>query len=965
MKTITKRNGTVTPFEPERIRKAIHAAFWEHQNQKLKAEGKPLAPKGAPLIPEIETEIDTTTRLVVETADRKNLTTVEEIESLVEDTIWSREHKDVSKLYIGYRLLHQKKREESELKYKISITKSTGEKVPFQIEPLEAAIKAACHGIPDVSEKALLSEAENSLYDGVKTSEITEAMIQAARSFIEREPAYSYVASRLLLQKLADESLGELGFDYQSSQIPVSYNEYFQAAIARGVEEKLLDPRLASEFDLDKLAKAIVPERDLELQYMGLKTLADRYLIKSRKSRNRIELPQNFFMRVAMGLALNETEKNERAIEFYNVLSQRLGMSSTPTLFNAGTLHPQLSSCYLLTVGDNIESIFKNYSDNARLSKWAGGIGNDWSAVRGHGAYIGGTNGESQGGVPWWKITNGVACAVNQGSKRKGAICNYLETWHIDIEEFLELRKETGDDRRRCHDMNTANWIPDLFMKRVIEDGQWWLFSPDKTPELHSLYGKAFEKRYIEYEALAEAGEVYDTNHEIGMVKISKQGHDLHPCKRVSAVALWKKMLAALFETGHPWITFKDAGNIRNPQDHMGVIHSSNLCTEIFLNTSVSKVDSETGTITEMGETAVCNLASINLVNHLREGKLDKNLLRSTVITLMRMLDNVIDINFYPIPEARASNYKHRPVGLGVMGVHTTLQELGIPYDSEEAIEFCDVSQEMISLFAIEGSSDLAAEKGQYESFPGSKWDRGIFPKDTLELLAEERGSEYMTADTSSAFPEEWTRIKAKVQRQGMRNSNTMAIAPTATIANICGVSEGIMPERAPVSKKENLSGTFPIINPLLIQKLKKNSLWETAILDKIKMSEGSIQTITEIPEEIRNLFKTSMEIHPTFLIECASRRQKWIDQGQSLNLFADQPDGQYLSNMYRLAWMKGLKSTYYLRSVSSSQKEKASVEVQNLGNTTGSGKKTFTQDEVKACSIEAMRNGEECEACQ
>jgi ribonucleotide reductase alpha subunit len=1803
--SVTKRNGKPAPFEASRIRKAIYGAFWEYTADNQKSHGVTPIKKGENLGEELENEINKTTRLVLEGVIRKNLTTVEEIESLVEDTIWSRGHKEVAKLYIGYRAKRKEQREAAQTKYRITITKSTGERVPFQIEPLEEAIHAACKDIPDVSEKALLAEAENSLYDGVKTSEITEAMIQAARSFIEREPNYSYVASRLLLQKIADESLSELGFSYTGREVPVPYGGFFTAGIAQGVKEKLYNPALAS-FDLKKLEAAIRPERDLNLQYLGLKTLADRYLVRSRDSRVRIELPQSFFMRVCMGLALNEVNKEEKAIEFYNILSQQLGMSSTPTLFNSGLVHSQLSSCYLLTVGDNIEDIFKNFSDNARLSKWAGGIGNDWTAVRGHGSYIGGTNGESQGGVPWWKITNGTAVAVNQGSKRKGAICNYLETWHIDIEDFLELRKETGDDRRRCHDMNTANWIPDLFMKRMIAGEDWWLFSPDKTPDLHDLYGKAFEDRYAEYEKIAASHPLYDLNEELGLVKKSKQGHPLHPCKRVSAVALWKKMLASLFETGHPWITFKDSGNVRSPQDHVGVVHSSNLCcvagdqrvatdkgiltvkelfeskaentycgsnghvkgsemylprpntelveiktkegythkvtpdhkvstergqimakdlvagdkihiqqhegpwgsedltdlafcagflsadgginektayldiwegktlqlaseierhvenaiesqamyvnydeyesgtasvaarrkptfgqitkpsvakqrlmssalgkalrykeytedklripefvwrgtketvaaylrgiliadgtfqagevttmsissisktwieelqilianfgvkssinllreagrnilpdgrggnkefpvkacyrllitsiqgckilegvtgaaklrgkteflqnlakdgyaqkmwatfteltpagtgdafcptvdaedhlwtangiltrnTEIFLNTSTSKVDWETGTITEVGEVAVCNLASINIPKHIRDGKVDKDLLKTTVRTLMRMLDNVVDLNYYPIPEAKAANMKHRPVGLGIMGVHTALQMLGIPYDSQDAIDFSDVTQELISFYAIEASCELAQEKGAYESFRGSKWDRGIFPVDTLALLAAERGEDYVVVDTTSQFPEEWTALKAKVKEFGLRNSNTMAIAPTAcvtadtlvlssegllpivelstnkgekweeinihvaqetgvqkatkfyhngvkpitkittesgailkstsnerirvidsqgdyvwkwmedvqtgdivvrrlggyqsllknkplvsleqpskhhhnetkgawmppsltpewaeiighymangytksrhgvnkgvvivvpntskdvgekiikvskehgipvsqeqregctsillsssrladlfdangiqkekgnhgegaasasiptcvlrsnpqvatsflrglfegdgtvgvnptgtsvvelatvseklasqtkqllealgirakhsvsgpgskgtrdahrvrlsniescrqfalligfqsfrkqkvlcgalvasttrsssetvgenlkhnnliedaietaksakisqkqagnlwsaktngainiptfrrlmkrfpklkdsklgkllsmgdllfeaviskeqlaaeatydlsvpatetyiangivchnTIANICGVSEGIMPEKAPLSRKENLSGSFPLANPILINKLKELGLWQGSVLEKMKMSEGSIQSIEEIPAEIRALFKTCFEIHPSYLIECASRRQKWIDQGQSLNLFAGQPSGQYLSSMYKLAWIKGLKSTYYLRSVSASQKEKTSIEVQKHGNTTGikpanttaslpeqpAAKKTFSAEEKMVCSIQSMREGIPCEACE
>jgi ribonucleoside-diphosphate reductase alpha chain len=962
--TILKRNGQTAPFEPNRIRRAIQGAFWEHHNNLLSLKGEKPISRTNPLPENIEKEIDTITDLVVENCDRKNLTKVEEIENLVEDTIWNREHKEVSKLYIGFRQARKKLREEAAAKLKFQVVKSNGERVSFDITHLEKALGQACQGISNISEKGLLYETEKSLYDGVKSSEITEAMIQAARAFIEKEPNYSLVASRLLLQKIAKEALEQEGFSYESQTLPLPYNGFFQSAIERGVEENLLNPELKN-FDLDKLAANLQPERDLELHYMGLKTLSDRYLIKSRTQRKRLELPQSFFMRVAMGLALNEKDRNAKAIEFYNILSQRLGMSSTPTLFNSGTVRSQLSSCFLYKIDDNIESIlFNGIAKNGFLSKWAGGLGGSWTAVRGAGSYIGGTNGESNGIIPFLKIHNDQLVAVNQGGKRRGSGCAYLETWHIDIEEFLELRKETGDDRRRCHDMNTANWIPDLFMKRVIEDGSWWLFSPDKTPDLHESYGKIFEEKYKNYEAIAEKGPQIQHTEELGMVSKSTGKHPLHPCKKVSALALWKKMLAALFETGHPWITFKDSANIRSPQDHAGTIHSSNLCTEITLNTSSSQFHHETGEIQTIGETAVCNLASINIPAHIHQGKLNKTQLKKTVGTLMRMLDNVIDLNYYPVPEAKNANMRHRPVGLGIMGVHTALQTLGIPYDSQDAIDFADVTQELIALYAIEASCELAQEKGAYQTFKGSKWDRGIFPIDTLKLLAEERGTEYMTADTTSQFPQEWERLKEKVKKHGLRNSNTMAIAPTATIANICGVSEGIMPEKAPVSRKENLSGSFPVINAILVEKLKELNLWESRILEKIKLSEGSIQNIEEIPEDIRKLFKTCFEIHPSYLIECASRRQKWIDQGQSLNLFANTPNGQFLSAMYKLAWLKGLKSTYYLRTVSASQKEKTSIEVQKVGNTTGIQLKKAPKD-IQACSIEAMKNGEICEACQ
>jgi len=963
-KTIIKRNGKITNFEPQRIKTAIYGAFWEHKNLQLSAKNEKNIPKGSPLGGELDTEIDSITALVIDNIERKNIAKVEEIEILVEDMIWNKGHKEVSKLYIGYRQLRKKTREKTATLLNISVTHSDGSKTPYDPEHISDTLQAACLNLPAVSVKALIAETEKNLYNGVKSSEITEAMIQSARAYIEQEPTYSLAASRLLLQKLGKEVLEQEGFAFDGASLPLPYEKVFQASINHGIKEDLLNPKLA-EFDLDKLAAAIHPERDLSFQYMGLKTLADRYLIKSRSTRKRIETPQTFFMRVAMGLALNEQNKEERAIEFYHVLSQKLGMSSTPTLFNSGTIRSQLSSCFLYKIDDNIESIlFNGIAKNGFLSKWAGGLGGSWTDVRGSGSYISGTNGESNGVIPFLKIHNDQLVAVNQGGKRRGSGCAYLETWHIDIESFLELRKETGDDRRRCHDMNTANWIPDLFMKRVVENGTWWLFSPNNAPDLHGSYGKDFEKKYMAYEKLAELTQESEHNDELGLVKVSSPKNAMHPCKKVSAVALWKKMLACLFETGHPWITFKDAGNIRSPQDHVGVIHSSNLCTEIFLNTQSSKFNAETGETQSLGETAVCNLASINIPAHISEGKLNKPLLKKTVTTLMRMLDNVIDINYYPIPEAKNSNMKHRPVGLGIMGVHTALQTLGIPYDSPDSVSFADVSQELIALYALEASCNLAKERGAYESFPGSKWDRGIFPRDSLLLLQKERGDEFMTADTSTQFPQEWENLKEKVKKYGLRNSNTMAIAPTATIANICGVSEGIMPEKAPISRKENMSGSFPYINAIFIDKLKSLALWEPPLLEKIKMLEGSIQTLTEIPEDIRSLFKTCFEIHPSYLIECASRRQKWIDQGQSLNLFADAPNGQFLSSMYKLAWLKGLKSTYYLRSVSASQKEKTSIEVQKLGNTTRI-QPQIAASSPSACSINARANGETCESCQ
>ena len=707
------------------------------------------------------------------------------------------------------------------------------------------------------------------------------ALVMSARTKVEQEPNYSYVTARILLDELRSEALSFLDIAEESSHPEMKdyYPKAFKAYIQKGVELEMIDPVL-KDFDLQKLGEAIDHDRDYQFTYLGLQTLYDRYFIHYQDTR--YELPQIFFMRVAMGLAVEEDKKEERAIEFYRLLSSFDYMSSTPTLFNSGTLRPQLSSCYLTTIPDDLDGIFGAMKDNALLSKWAGGLGNDWSPVRALGSYIKGTNGKSQGVVPFLKVANDTAVAVNQGGKRKGAMCAYLETWHLDIEEFLDLRKNTGDDRRRTHDMNTANWVPDLFMKRVELDKNWTLFSPGETPDLHDLTGLAFEKRYEEYEALAAEGKM-----------------DQH--KTIPAKDLWRKMLTMLFETGHPWITFKDSCNLRSPQQHVGVIHSSNLCTEITLNTSNDEI-------------AVCNLGSVNLPQHMKDGVLDQEKVKRTVTTALRMLDNVIDINYYSVDTAKNSNLKHRPVGMGLMGFQDALYMQDAPYCSEEAIEFADRSMEVISYYAIHASSELAKERGTYPSYDGSLWSQGIFPKDSIDILEKNRGSEFIKVDRSETL--DWDQLRAKVKKDGMRNSNVMAIAPTATISNITGVTQSIEPTYQNLYVKSNLSGEFTIVNPHLVRKLKAIDLWDDVMINDLKYFEGSLSEISRIPDDIKKLFSTAFEVEPQYIVESASRRQKWIDQAQSLNLYIGNANGKKLDLTYRMAWYSGLKTTYYLRSI-------------------------------------------------
>jgi len=792
---------------------------------------------------------------------------------------------------------------------------------------LKTKISYACRGIEkDVDVDDLVQTSILNFYEGMKEHELDLANIFAARARIEKDPAYSTVASRLLLDTIYRETLHVSASD---PSLKKAHKAYFKKYIKNGINHERVHPDLL-DFDLDMLADAMDLERDDQFEYLGLQTLYDRYFIHHEETR--LETPQIFWMRVAMGLSVREKEKNKRAIEFYNVFSTFHFMSSTPTLFNSGTNHPQLSSCYLSTVQDDLSSIFKIVSDDAQLSKWAGGLGNDWTNVRATGSVIKGTNGKSQGVIPFLKVANDTAVAVNQGGKRKGAMCAYLETWHLDIEDFLELRKNTGDERRRTHDMNTANWIPDLFMKRVKENAMWTLFTPSDTPDLHDLYGKAFEKRYAEYEKMAEDGEI----------KLFK---------KMEAVQLWRKMLSMLFETGHPWITFKDPSNIRSPQDHVGVVHSSNLCTEILLNTNED-------------ETAVCNLGSVNLTKHLTNGKLDEKKLSKTIRTAIRLLDNVIDINFYPIPDAKNANSRHRPIGMGIMGFQDALYMQDISYGSMEAAEFADKSMEMVSYYAISSSTELAEERGTYSTYKGSKWERGLLPIDTIDLLEKERGQEIMVNRDKRL---DWDTLREKVKKHGMRNSNVMAIAPTATIANITGVIPSIEPMYKHLFVKSNLSGEFTITNPYLVAKLKSLNLWDDEMIDDLKYFDGSITEIERIPADVKKTFSTSFEIEPDWLIECAARRQKWIDMGQSLNLYLAEPSGKKLNQMYLLSWEKGLKTNYYLRTLAATQIEKSSIDINKRGlqprwmkNKSASSTVEVERSKPMVCNLE-----EGCESCQ
>ena len=929
---VIKRNGKVVPFELDKIKVAVTKAF-------LSVESG-----GAAASERIHNKVEGITHGVLETFSRRmpsgGTLHIEEIQDQVELQLMRSEEHPVARNYILYREERAQERQkttptkpESKNESIITITKGSGEKVPLDINRITKMIEHACEGLEDVEATTVVEEALKNLYDGVSISDMRASLIMSARTKVELEPNYSYVTARILLDELRSEALSFLGVAEQSTQQEMFdyYPKALQAFIEKGIELEMLNPELKT-FDLNKLGKAINPDNDFKFTYLGLQTLYDRYFIHSNDIR--YELPQIFFMRVAMGLAIEEKDRENRAIEFYNLLSSFDYMSSTPTLFNSGTMRPQLSSCYLTTIPDDLDGIFSAMKDNALLSKWAGGLGNDWTPVRAMNSYIKGTNGKSQGVVPFLKVANDTAVAVNQGGKRKGAMCGYLESWHLDIEEFLELRKNTGDERRRTHDMNTANWVPDLFMKRMEQDEQWTLFSPGETPDLHDLVGKAFEEKYVEYEEKAKKGE-------------------MQQFKSVSAKDLWRKMLTMLFETGHPWITFKDSCNLRSPQQHSGVIHSSNLCTEITLNTSAND------------EIAVCNLGSVNLANHMQNGQLDETKVKQTVSTAIRMLDNVININYYSVETAKNSNFKHRPIGLGLMGFQDALYMQNIPYCSEDAIEFADRSMELISYHAILASTELAKERGSYESFEGSLWSKGILPKDSIDILEENRGGEYLKVDRSETL--DWEKLRKKVMKDGMRNSNVMAIAPTATISNITGVTQSIEPTYQNLYVKSNLSGEFTIVNPHLVRKLKEINLWDDVMINDLKYFEGSLAEISRIPDDIKKLFSTAFEVEPRYIVESASRRQKWIDQAQSLNLYIGNADGKKLDITYRMAWLSGLKTTYYLRSIAATQTEKSTVQQGKLNAVSAETDNSSSHElgEPAAVPDACSLDDPDCEACQ
>ncbi|KXU38643.1 ribonucleotide-diphosphate reductase subunit alpha [Ventosimonas gracilis] len=925
---VIKRNGTLVPYTDDKISIAITKAF-------LDVEGGTAAASSRvhETVARLTAQISATFRRRMPSGGSLH---IEEIQDQVElELMRAGEHK-VAREYVIYREAHAAARRQREAQAKaqvaasdealLYVTGKDGQRKPLDTKRLQTLLMEACTGLAEVDAKRIEHEAIKNLYDGVAEADVSTALVMTARALVEQEPNYSQVTARLLLDSLRSEALGFLGLAERatSGEMGELYPQALGVYVAKGIELELLDPALAA-FDLDRLGLALQHERDQQFTYLGLQTLYDRYFI--HKDKVRFELPQLFFMRVAMGLALNEADKNARAIEFYNLLSSFDYMASTPTLFNAGTLRPQLSSCYLTTVPDDLSGIYNAIHDNAMLSKFAGGLGNDWTCVRALGSPIKGTNGQSQGVVPFLKVVNDTAVAVNQGGKRKGAVCAYLEIWHLDIEEFLELRKNTGDDRRRTHDMNTANWIPDLFMQRVFDDGDWTLFSPCDVPDLHDLTGQAFASRYAEYEQMAQNGQI-----------------KLH--KRLNAKDLWRKMLSMLFETGHPWLTFKDPCNLRSPQQHVGRVHSSNLCTEITLNTSADEI-------------AVCNLGSVNLLRHIEDGKLNVTRLERTVKTAVRMLDNVIDINYYAVPQARNSNLKHRPVGLGLMGFQDALYQQGIAYASQEAVEFADESMELISYFAISASCDLADERGCYQTFDGSLWSQGILPLDSLQLLAQQRGEKYLQVDRTERL--DWQALRERVKR-GLRNSNLMAIAPTATISNIVGVSQSIEPTYQNLYVKSNLSGEFTVINPYLVHELKRRGLWDKVMVNDLKYYDGSLQKIERIPADLKALYATAFEVEPRWLVEAASRRQKWIDQAQSLNLYINEASGKKLDLTYRMAWYLGLKTTYYLRALAATSAEKSTVTTGTLNAVAAGGDSALQAAPVPpACSID----NPDCEACQ
>ncbi|MDH4457165.1 MAG: ribonucleoside-diphosphate reductase subunit alpha [Nevskia sp.] len=897
---VIRRNGKLTNFDANKIAIALTKAF-------LAVEGGQAAASAR-----VRDKVNELTASIVAALTRHlssgGTLHIEDIQDQVElGLMRAGEHK-VARDYVLYREERARARAAETAARTVQIEAPTlnvkmddGRLLPLDQARLQRVVTEACAGLSGVDATEVLTSAVRDLYDGIAEAELSQALTLAARARIEKEPNYTYVSARLLCDAMRHEALSFLGMSETRptfEDMKAIYADYFREFIHKASELELVDSKLCL-FDLDKLGAALLPERDAKFDYLGLQTLYDRYFIHSNKTR--FELPQAFFMRVAMGLAMNEIDREARAIEFYTLMSSFDFMSSTPTLFNSGTLRPQLSSCYLTQVPDDLHGIFNAIHDNAMLSKFAGGLGNDWTPVRGMGGWIKGTNGKSNGVVPFLKVANDTAVAVNQGGKRKGAVCAYLETWHRDIEEFLDLRKNTGDDRRRTHDMNTANWVPDLFLKRVMEEGQWTLFSPEETPDLHELFGLPFEKRYAEYEALADQGRIKNF-------------------KRIPALNLWRKMLSMLFETGHPWITFKDPCNLRSPQQHVGVVHSSNLCTEITLNTKANQ------------EIAVCNLGSVNLPAHIVDGKLDLEKLQRTIRTAMRMLDNVIEYNYYSVATARNSNLRHRPVGLGVMGFNDALFKLRLPYESAEAIDFADRSMEAVSYYAIKASADLAVERGAYASFKGSLWDQGILPLDSIKLLADARG-QYLRQDVQESGAFDWNSLRLQIKTTGIRNSNTMAIAPTATIANITGVSQSIEPVYQNLYVKSNLSGDFTVVNEYLANELKALDLWDEVMVHDLKYFDGSVQKIDRVPADIKAIYKTAFEIDAKVLVDAGSRRQKWIDQAQSLNLYMAAPSGKKLDELYRHAWLSGLKTTYYLRTLGATHAEKTTIQDGRLNN--------------------------------
>ena len=921
---IIRRNGSVVAFMPNKILIAMNKAFIAVSG----GQGV-VSTKVRELVAHLTENV---VSALIRHQPVGGTFHIEDIQDQVELALMRSGEQDVARAYVLYRedrtreRLKQKNQATAEVPVSILHVLDDGLRIPLDTVKLLALIESACTNLSGTVDSALILKATlKDLYDGVPTAEVRKSTILSARAMIEKEPAYSYVTARLLLHNIRYEVLGE---EVAQQEMTTRYADYFPNFVKHGISAELLDERLA-QFDLPVLAKALDASRDSKFGYIGLQTLYDRYFLHVRD--RRIELPQAFFMRVAMGLALNEVDREARAIEFYNILSNFDFMSSTPTLFNSGTCRSQLSSCYLSTVEDDLDGIFEAIKENALLAKYAGGLGNDWTPVRAMGARIKGTNGKSQGVVPFLKVVSDTAVAVNQGGKRKGAVCAYLESWHIDIEEFLELRKNTGDDRRRTHDMNTANWVPDLLMKRVMEGGEWTLFSPSDVPDLHEKFGKAFESAYLAYEAKTLNGE-------------------LELYKKIPAQQLWRKMLSMLFETGHPWITFKDPCNIRSPQNHEGVVHSSNLCTEITLNTNSQEI-------------AVCNLGSINLAAHIHEGKLDTNKLKNTIKTALRMLDNVIDINFYAVAKARNSNIRHRPIGLGIMGFQDCLHMLRIPYASEAAVEFADYSMETVAYYAYWASTEMAKERGCYASYSGSLWDRGILPQDTLDLLRKERGG-YVEINMSTTL--DWGALREHIKKHGMRNSNCLAIAPTATISNIIGVSASIEPTYQNLYVKSNLSGEFTIANECLVNDLKKLKLWDEVMISDLKYFDGALSKIDRVPTDMRKLYATAFEIEPHWLIEAAARRQKWIDQAQSLNIYMAGVSGKKLDETYKLAWLRGLKTTYYLRTLGATAAEKSTVRAGALNAVSISNgiiplNVSPSLTELKYCSIDDP----ECESCQ